>query len=166
MRFILVAMIAVACLFGALRPATAGTYQPGGGYAGTPSPAVTALFAAYPDGGDGLVSAIRQLIIQDSTLADDVAYVGSRGNFGQQSAAGAGLSQALTVLVNRGDNLGARRIANAAQQSGSPTIRTAVLTAIGTHVFITYQNNSSADQKCTTTSNNQVSPAQPSSTCQ
>ena len=164
MRSILGPILALTCLFGAMSAATAGSYQGNGIYAGTPSPAVTAMFAAYPNGGDALVAAIRDLLIANPALADDVAYVGSGGNAGQQLAAGAGLAQAYTVLINRGDNDGAGRIVGVAQQSTSPTIQTAVTRAIGSTIGAnSYQYNGTT---ITSTNCSQpISPSQPS-TCQ
>lgn len=170
MRVILVAMVAAFCVLGIASAAKAGSYQPDGTYAGTPSAAVTALFASFPNGGDGLAAAIRQLVINDPALADDVAFVGSQSNFLQQSAAGAGLAQAFTILVTRGDNRGAARIVNAAQRSGAPPIQTAVANVVGTTIgFNTVQgNNPNTGANCTTTpADNTVSPAKPATTtCQ
>jgi len=135
MRIIVVAIFAAFCMLGSVSIAAAGTYQSDGTYTGTPSPVVTRLFAAFPCRDntpcDGLVDAIRQLLINDPTLADDVAFVASRGNAAQQSAAAAGMAQALLALANRGDRAGAAQIARAAQLSGNEVIQTTVLAAIG-----------------------------------
>jgi hypothetical protein len=157
MRVVFAAIVALSCLLGTVSAPLAGSYQGNGAYSGTPSPLVTQLFASFPNGGDGLVAAIRDLIIGNSALADDVAYVASRGNLDQQSAAGAGLAQALTALVNRGDNGGAARIVNASTQSGSAAIQTAVGTAVASSAsFSNYQSsNSSTSTNCTA----RVSPA-------
>jgi hypothetical protein len=166
MRAILVPILALFCLVGAASLATAGSYQGDGAYTGTPSPAVTALFAAFPNGGDGLMAALRDLLINNPDLADDVAYVGSRSNAEQQSAAGAALAQAFTALINRGDNSGAARIVSAAQRSGSPVIQAAVTSAVGR----TIGANPNLDQSGTTTRSScttqTVSPAGPTTTCQ
>ncbi|MBI1203309.1 MAG: hypothetical protein GC182_12425 [Rhodopseudomonas sp.] len=167
MRFIFAAIVTACCLFGALPSANAGSYVGVGNYSGTPSPAVARLFAAYPNGGAGLIAAIRELLLSYPSLADDVAFLGTQGNSGQEQAASAGLSQAVTILVNRGDNGGASRITNAARSSGSTTIQTAVATAIAATVsFNTFQSNNpnkETNANCTTST---VSAAQPVTTCQ
>lgn len=131
MRIILVAIFAAFCMLGTAPTAVAGSYQATGVYVGTPSPAVTRLFAAFPNGGDGLVAAIRDLLIADPSLADDVAFVASRANEAQKSAAAAGMAQAVIALNLFGNNTGVAMIANAGQMSGDPLIQTAVLSAVG-----------------------------------
>ncbi|MDB5534680.1 MAG: hypothetical protein JWO28_2995 [Hyphomicrobiales bacterium] len=163
---ILVAMAAAFCLFGAL-PAFAGSYQSDGTYQGSPSSAVTALFASHPNGDDALVAALRELLLRDPTLADDIAYSGSRANAAQQQAAAAALAQALIVLTARGNTFGAGRIVSAAQFSGNTTIQTAVAAAVATAVGSnTQQQNPSTQANCTRTGGNTVSPASPTTTCQ
>jgi hypothetical protein len=130
-RAFLIPVLALFLLFGAVQAAVAGSYQGDGTYTGTPSPAVTALFAAYPNGGDGLMGALRDLLLSNPSLADDVTYVAARSNPAQQSAAAAGLAQAYTALINRGDSNGAGRIVSAAYQSAVPTIQAALTRAIG-----------------------------------
>lgn len=138
----------------------AGSYQGDGTYTGAPSPAVTALFAAFPDGGDGLVNAIRDLLIANPNLADDVAFVASRGTAAQQLAAGAGMAQAYTALINRGDNGSAVRIVSAAQQSGSPAIQTAMTRAVGATVGAnTYQQGGTTRTNTSCTPSGTISPA-------
>lgn len=167
-RLILTAMLALCCLFGAASLVTAGTYQADGTYSGTPSAAVTAAFAANPDGGDALVAALRDLVIANPALADDVAYVGSRSNAAQLAATGAGLAQAFTALINRGDSGGASRIVSAAQSSSSSVIQTAVTRAVGSTIGSnTYQRRDSTQTSSScTTQGNTVSGAQPTTTCQ
>lgn len=167
-RLVVASILILCCLFGAVSAARAGTYQADGTYSGTPSAAVTAAFAANPNGGDALVAALRDLVIANPALADDVAYVGSRSNAAQQAAAGAGLAQAYTTLVNRGDNGGASRIVSAAQQSASTVIQTAVTRAVGSTIGSnTFQSRdgSTTSSSCTTQGNT-VSGAQPTTTCQ
>lgn len=161
------------CLFAlvavsVVSPASAGSYQSNGTYQGSPSSAVTALFASYPNGGDGLVAALRALLLSDPTLADDVGYVGARANGAQQQAAADAMAQALIVLTSRGNTYGAGRLVTAAQFSGSSTIQTAVASAVATAVgSTTQQQNSSTQTTCTTTGGNRVSPASPTTTtCQ
>lgn len=170
MRAILVAIVVAFGVFGAASGATAGAYQGNGVYSGTPSAVVTTMFASFPNGGSGLITAIRQLIINNPSLADDVAFVGSQSNADQQSAAGSGLAQAFLVLLGRGNNGGAARIVSAAQQSSSSPIQIAVANVVGTTIgFNTFQaNNSTSGTNCTTTqADNTVSPARPASTtCQ
>lgn len=156
---VLVPLLALFCLFGAVTTAPAGSYQGDGAYAGTPSPAVTALFAANPNGGDALMAAIRNLVISNPALADDVAYVASRANAAQQSAAAAGMAQAYTALINRGDSNGAARIVTAAQQSGSPVLQTAVTRAVGVTIGAnTYQHGGTTQTGCSQSGT--ISPAQ------
>ncbi len=169
MRVILAPFLALFFVFGAASVVAAGTYQGDGTYTGTPSAAVTALFAAYPNGGDGLVAAIRDLLLGNPALADDVALVGSRSNAEQQSAAGAGLAQAYTSLINRGDNGNAARIVSAAQLSASSVIQTSVTRAIGSTIGAnTYQSDGTTrtGTNCTTQTDNTVSPARPATICQ
>jgi hypothetical protein len=161
MRGMLIAIVTTFCFLGAASQSPAGSYQSNGTYVGTPSSVVTRLFASHPKGGEGLVNAIRELLINDPTLADDVAYVAARSNLEQQMAAGAGMSQAFKALVNRGDNGAAARIVNAAQQSGSSSVQLAVAGAVGTAVGLSTLagGNPMTGTSCTT-----VSPA--SKTCQ
>lgn len=167
MRTILVAMLAAFCLLGSMSMASAGTYQADGSYQGSPSPAVSRLFAAYPAGGDALVAALRELILSDPTLADDVAFLGGRGAPGQQSAAADALAQALIVLTARGNTFGAGRIVTAAQFSGNTLIQTAVFAAVATAVGSNVYLDTKSAQACTTTGGNTVSPARPpTTTCQ
>jgi hypothetical protein len=148
--------------------APAGTYQADGAYQGSPSPAVSRLLAAYPSGGDALVAALRELLLADPTLADDVAYLGARSGGGQQLAAADALAQALIVLTSRGNTFGAGRIVTAAQYSGNATIQTAVNAAVATAVGSTFfTDTKSAQANCTTSGSNTVSPARPATTtCQ
>lgn len=156
---LLVPLLALFCLFGAVTVAPAGSYQSDGTYTGTPSPTVTALFAANPNGGDALMTAIRDLLISNPGLADDVAFVASRANAAQQSAAAAGMAQAYTALINRGDSNGAARIVTAAQLSGSPVLQTAVTRAIGSTIGAnTYQFGGTTQTGCSRSGT--VSPAQ------
>jgi hypothetical protein len=166
MRMMLVAMLAAFCLLGSLSMAPAGTYQADGTYQGSPSAAVSQLFAAYPSGGDALVAALRELLLADPTLADDVAYLGARSGGGQQSAAADALAQALIVLTSRGNTFGVGRIVAAAQYSGNITIQTAVNSAVATAVGSTFYAKS-GQTNCTTTGGSTVSPARPPiTTCQ
>lgn len=155
MRIIIVAIFAAFCVLGPVSMAAAGAYQGAGAYVGTPSPAVTRMFAAFPNGGDGLMAAIREILINDPTLADDVAFVASRGNAAQQDAAAAGMAQAVITLNSRGNNAGGALIASAVQSSGNAVLQTVVLAAFG-------GTNSSV-----TTSNqcNTVSPSRPGGNC-
>ncbi len=132
MRIIIVAIFAAFCMLGFISNTLAGTYQSNGSYVGTPSPVITAAFAAFPNGGDGLVDAIRQLLINNPALADDVAFVASRGNAAQQTAAAAGMAQAVIVMSTRGNDSGIALVTRAAQLSGNAAIQTAVLEAVGT----------------------------------
>ncbi|MDO9411054.1 MAG: hypothetical protein Q7T81_00575 [Pseudolabrys sp.] len=144
------ALLALFLVFGAVQPAPAGSYQGDGTYTGTPSPVVTALFAAFPNGGDGLMAALRDLIIRNPALADDVAYVGSRSNAAQQAAAGAGMAQAYTALINRGDSNAASRVVSAAQQSASSPIQSAMTRAVGVTIGSnSYQQGGTAKTPCT-----------------
>jgi hypothetical protein len=159
MRAVLVPVLALFCLFGGLTAAPAGSYQSDGTYTGTPSPAVTALFAANPNGGDALMAAIRDLLISNPGLADDVAFVASRANAAQRFAAAAGMAQAYTALINRGDSNGAGRIVTAAQLSGSPVLQAAVTRAVGSTIGAnTYQFGGTTQTGCSRSGT--VSPSQ------
>lgn len=131
MRAILIAILMLGGLHSTIPVAQAGSFQADGSYAGAPSAAVAALFAANPNGGDGLVNAIRTLLLANPELADDVAYLASRGSAAQQDAAAAGMAQAFTVLTQRGNATGAARIVSAAQLSGNSIIQTAMIGAVG-----------------------------------
>ena len=166
-RLVFATIVALVCLFGVSSATMAGTYQANGAYTGTPSASVTAAFAANPNGGDGLVAALRDLILANPALADDVAYVGSQSNAAQQAATGAGLAQAYTILVNRGDNGGASRIVSAAGSSASSVIQTAVTRAVGSTIGSnTFQSREGTTTSSCTTQGNTVSGAQPTTTCQ
>jgi hypothetical protein len=133
MRKVLAGLVAGICLFGAVpNVASAGQYTGPGQYVGQPSPVVVALFAQFPQGGDGLVNAVRELLISNPELADDVAFVASRGSVGQQVAAAIGMAQAYDVFVMRGNGRAAAIIAKAGQDSTSPIIQTQILNAAGT----------------------------------
>ncbi|MCF8475958.1 MAG: hypothetical protein K9G60_02950 [Pseudolabrys sp.] len=165
MRIVLVTIVAGVCAFGGVSRANAGAYQGDGAYVGSPSPAVTALFAAFPNGGDGLVAGLRALMIDDPTLADDVAFVGAQSNAAQQAAAGDGMAQAVIALVGRGNNVGVARIVNAAQRSGASVIQIAVTNAVGGTIGLnSFQStNANSGTTCTTTGGT-VSPAGPTAT--
>jgi hypothetical protein len=129
-----IALIAMLALIGSLvaQPAAqAGSFQADGSYSGTPSATVAALFAANTNGGDGLVDAVRTLLLANPELADDVAYLASRAPPAQQAAAAAGMAQAFIVLTQRGDSPGAARIVSAAQRSGNAVIQTVLTNALG-----------------------------------
>ena len=166
MRKILIAMAAAFCLFGT-SPTFAGSYSADGTYQGSPSGVVTALFAAYPTGGDGLVAGLRTLLLGDPALADDIAYLGARSGGSQQQAAADAMAQALIVLTARGNAFGAGKIATAAQYSGNTTIQTAVSAAVATAVGSnSQQQNQSAQANCVVTGGSPVSPTGPTtSTC-
>jgi hypothetical protein len=162
MRMILVALLAAFCMLGSMPNSTAGTYQGSGIYVGTPSPAVTRCFATYR--GDGLVACIRQLLINDPALADDVAFVASRSDPDQQSAAADGMAQAFIVLTNRGNIGGAGMIIAAVQLSGNPVLQTAMASAQGSSVGFSasqsFSNPAVVGNGCTP-KNNTVSPFSP-----
>jgi hypothetical protein len=120
MRKIILAICAVACVVAAPTLAGAGSYSASGTYVGSPSSAVSSLFAQFPGGGQGLADAVAQLLTGNPALADDVAFVAtSSGNAVQQTAAGAGMSAAETALKAAGNSSGASRIGVAAQSSGN-----------------------------------------------
>jgi len=165
-RCLRVAALATLALLASLAidpAAKAGTFQPDGSYAGTPSAAATALFAANPNGGDGLTAAVRTLLISNPELADDVAYLAARGSPGQQSAAAAGMAQAFIVLTHRGNTNGAARIVSAAQLSGSIIIQTAVTAVLGRSTAFAEQSGNPVTGK--SNCRPPVSPSAPT-TCQ
>lgn len=141
-RIALIMALGLLCGLAMAPGASAGTYQADGSYTGTPSADVTAIFAAYPNGGDGLIDAIRELLIANPGLADDIAYVASRASPSQQADAGTGMAQAFTALTHGGNISGASRIVSAAQHSGNSIIQTAVGTAVsGIAVFADQSGN-------------------------
>lgn len=159
-------MIAIAAQTGFLMMtpmAQAGSYQSNGTYAGTPSPAVAGLFAAFPNGGDGLSDGIRTLLLANPELADDIAYLASQGSVAQQSAAATGMAQAFLVLTQRGNTAGASLLVGAAQRSGISTIQNALNAAVGTSTVYAGQSGNpvTGQANCRTP----VSPAAPT-TCQ
>lgn len=166
MRKIIVILIAALCLAGGVvSKGYAGSYQGPGNYVGSPSPQVTAIFAAFPAGGAGLADAIRELLINNPALADDVAFVANRGNPAQQVAAAAGMAQAVTTLNARGNSSGAAAIVTAAVSSGNPTLTTIVVAAAGQNgggaqLYGATTNSNSAATSCTT-----VSPTAPVGAC-
>jgi hypothetical protein len=167
MRKLLAGLVAGICLLGAVpNLANAGQYVAPGQYVGQPSPVVVALFSQSPDGGDGLVNAIRELLINNPALADDVAYVASRGTVAQQVAAAIGMVQAFQVFIARGNGSAAAIIARAGQDSTSPIIQTQILSAAGTTnggagLYEGRQVNSNPN----TISCQTVSPTNPNSGC-
>jgi hypothetical protein len=164
MRMILIVMLAASSLFGTMSLGYAGTYQGDGTYQGSPSAAVTRVFASYPGGGDALISALRELLLADPSLADDVAYVGARSGEVLKSAAADALAQALIVLTSRGNTFGAGRIVNAAQLSGDSVMQTAVSSAVATAVGSNFYPgaNPSTQANCAPP----VSPSRPTTNCQ
>lgn len=131
MRALLIATLALFCCFAAPQAASAGTYQPDGSYSGSPAPSVVAVFNAFPNGGEGLLNAVRELLIANPELADDVAYLATQGAPGQRADAAAGMAQAFLTLSHSGNTNGAARIVSAAQLSGNPVIQTAVAGVVG-----------------------------------
>jgi hypothetical protein len=178
MRMILIVIFTAFCTLGAVSVSNAGSYQGSGQYVGTPSAAVTAAFAAYPNGGDGLVAALLALVLSDPSVADDIAWVASqaRTNEGQQSAAGAALAQAFIVLTNRGDANAAGHITLVVTWSGNPVLQTAVSAAagatFGSNPYPGSNPSTTTNAKCTTTTtpgDNTISPVRPptsTTTCQ
>lgn len=162
MRALLIALLALVFWSAAPHPAGAGSYQADGTYSGTPAASVTALFNAFPDGGDGLVNAVRELLIANPSLADDVAYLASRAAPGPRADAAAGMAQAFLTLTHRGNTNGAAQIVSAAQFSGSPVIQTAVAHVVGN---ITVYGNQSGNPVTGQNNCRPVSPAAPV-TCQ
>lgn len=165
MRKIFVLLFVAFCALGALSRANAGSYQGAGNYVGTPSSAVTSLFNQFPGGGDGLVAAIRDLLIANPGLADDVAFVASRSSGPQQDAAGAGMAQAFIVLAAQGNTSGMGAIVTAAQFSGNTVLSTAVTSAQvsvagSANLYGNGSNTNPSTVSCTT-----VSPTTPGGAC-
>lgn len=167
MRKLFAGLLAGICLLGAVpNMANAGQYVAPGQYVGQPSPVVVALFAQFPDGGDGLINAVRQLLINNPGLADDVAFVASRGTVAQQLAAGIGMAQAFQVFIARGNGSIAAAIATAAQNSGSPIIQTQIASAAGTsNGGGTLYGGRSVNSNANTITCNTVSPTNPNTGC-
>lgn len=160
MRVIMAMIFAAFCMLSAVPQASAGSYQSTGVYVGTPSPAVTGLFAAYPNGGDGLIAAIRELLISNPSLADDVAFVATRSNAAQKQAAADGMAEAFITLANRGDTGGAGQIVSAASLSGDAVLQLALSSAIGTTTgFTAFPSGNPLAASCS------VSPSRPTN-CQ
>jgi hypothetical protein len=149
MRIILVMVFSAFCMLGSASFATAGSYQSAGVYVGSPSPAVTRIFAAFPAGGDGLVAAIRTLLIANPELADDVAYVASRSSAAQKEAAAAGMAEAFIALANQGNTTGAGLIVSAASLSGDPVLQLALSSAVAlTTGFTAFPGGNPAAANC------------------
>lgn len=162
MRALLIAILGLFLWSAAPLPASAGTYQADGTYSGTPAASVVALFTAFPNGGDGFVNGIRELLIANPALADDVAYLATRGAAGQGGDAAAGMAQAFLTLSHSGNTNGAALIVNAAQLSGNPVVQTAVAGAVGNTTIETNRYGNPVGQ---TNCRPQVSQAAPT-TCQ
>ncbi len=157
-------------IVGASLPAMAGRYLSNGTYTGTPRPAVAALFARFPNGGQGLTDAITQLLIGNASLAADVVFVASKGNTAQQLAAGTGMGQAQAALSATGNPGAAALIGQAGLFGGNSTIQSAANAASGIgsgsagFSFSSTEPSSNpltgAGQNCAT-----VSPSRPGITC-
>lgn len=165
MRKIIVLLFVAFCALSIVSRADAGSYQGSGNYVGTPSSIVTSLFNRFPTGGDGLVAAIRDLLIENPELADDVAFVANRSSGAQQEAAAAGMGQALIVLAAQGNTRGMGAIVTAAQLSGNPVLAFVVLAAQGSiagsaNLYGNGSNTNPATVSCTT-----VSPTTPGGGC-
>ena len=166
MRKIVVVLIAALCLTGGvISKGFAGSYQGAGNYVGSPSPQVTAIFAAFPAGGEGLTNAIRELLINNPGLADDVAFVASNAGPAQQIAAANGMAQAVMVLLARGNSSGGTAIVTAATSSGNAVLSTIVTASGGLNsgsaqLYGSDTNSNPATASCTTTS-----PTTPGTSC-
>jgi len=167
MRKIIVLLLVAFCALSMATRADAGSYQGAGNYVGTPSSAVTALFNQFPNGGDGLVAAIRDLLIANPGLADDVAFVAGQSSPAQQDAAGAGMGQAYIALSGQGNTSGMGSISTASQFSGNAVLATAVTTAQSfvastANLYGSGSNTNPATVSCTSTT---VSPTSSTSGC-
>jgi hypothetical protein len=166
MRKIVVILIAALCLAsGAVSKGYAGSYQGPGNFVGSPSPQVTAIFAAFPQGGEGLTNAIRELLINNPDLADDVAFVASNAGPAQQGAAAVGMAQAAVVLIARGNSGAGATIVAAAVSSGNATLTTTVSSAVAQGNGTGSLYGSGANSNPTTTSCTTTSPTTPGNTC-
>ena len=167
MRKIMIALIVALCAFGAVPRVYAGSYQGTGNYVGSPSAQVTAIFAAFPGGGEGLTDAIRELLINNPGLADDVAFVASNANPDQQQAAAFGMAQAVLALLARGNNSAASTIISAATLSGNATLATTVTTAVANSNSSgsLYTQGANSNPATTSTSCTTVSPTTPGGAC-
>ena len=167
MRKLIVALVAVLCLAAVAPKAYAGQYVAPGQYTGSPSPQVTAIFAAFPNGGQGLTDAIRELLINDPGLADDVAFVASNSNPSQQLAAANGMAQAAVVLASRGNTTAMAAIVTAAQSSGNAVLASVVTTAqiaVGGSANL-YGSQTNSNPNATTISCTTTSPTGPGGSC-
>ena len=165
MRKIIVLLLVAFCALSMATRADAGSYQGAGNYVGTPSSAVTALFNQFPNGGDGIVAAIRDLLIANPGLADDVAFVAGQSSAAQQEAAAAGMGQALIALAAQGNTSAMGAIVTAAQLSGNTVLATAVTSAQSSiagaaNLYGNGSNTNPATVSCTT-----VSPTSSTSGC-
>jgi hypothetical protein len=97
-----VLVVLLAC--GATAPARAGSFTKGGQFAGTVSPRVSALLSQFPAGGPGLRAAVASLVEADSSLADDVAFVGNEATAAQKEAIGGGLADAAGFFAKCGSS--------------------------------------------------------------
>ena len=166
MRKVVIILIAALCLAGAgVSKSHAGSYQGTGNYVGSPSPQVTAIFAAFPGGGPGLTDAIRSLLLLNPDLADDVAFVASSASAAQQQAAANGMAEAVITFMARGNSSAASAIITAATSSGNATVALIVSNAVasgngGDHLYTQEANGNPVTTSCTT-----VSPTAPGGSC-
>jgi hypothetical protein len=165
MRRIIFAFVAIFCVAIVSLRANAGQYAGPGNYVGTPSSQVTAAFAAFPNGGQGLTDAIRELLLANPNLADDVAFVAGNGNPAQQLAAANGMAQAVTTFLARGDSNAGGEIVRAATLSGNTTVALIVSNAVasnngGSNLYSGGPNSNPVTTSCTT-----VSPTTPGGAC-
>jgi hypothetical protein len=174
MRKTLLLIVATASIFLTPPLAEAGTYRDGS-YIGRPSTVVTGLYAQFPQGGEALAEAIAALLIDNPSLADDVAYVAvTSANTSQQAAAGVGMAQAASTLADSQISAAAGLIARAAADSGSPALAQAAAASnaaaaggVAASLYLPTNNATtvSAGQNCVTIpGDNTVSPATPPTT--
>jgi len=165
MRKMIFGFIAILCVAIVSPRADAGQYAGTGNYVGSPSPQVTAAFAAFPNGGEGLTDAVRELLLANPDLADDVAFVASRGNPAQQLAAASGMAEAVTTFMARGNSSAGGEIVRAATLSGNATLALVVSNALasnngGSNLYSGQTNSNPVTTSCTT-----VSPTTPGGPC-
>lgn len=93
---------------------TAGVPQPGFAQQSSTTSDQSPLLQANPDGGPGLVAAIRDLLIADPTKQlDSVVKLLGSANKDQKSSIAAGMAQAAKVLAGRKDQDSANKIQQA-----------------------------------------------------
>ena len=132
------AIVVLAIIFGlfaaTIEPADAARLTEQCGCVDPIDSSVVELFAAYPQGGPELASAIDGLLQSNPELGDDVICASQNKSAAQQSAAAAGYAHAQLILASL-DAVSAFELADAVR-CGEPQFRAAYDGAQNTYAFL------------------------------